>query len=138
VDEALTLVEQRPDPLVGAVLVDVVAAIGDLGSGQLDQPGPGLGDPVGREQPFQQAIAVFGQIGLGVRQVGGERCPHGGEGYSLLVVYCETAPPPELAGHVVCTWTAVREPGPNGPVLPDGCVDVLWLADSSLIVAGPD
>jgi AraC-like DNA-binding protein len=47
------------------------------------------------------------------------------------------APPAGLADHVVCTWTAVHEGGPSGPVLPDGCVDVLWI-DGALVVAGPD
>ena len=48
------------------------------------------------------------------------------------------APPPALTEHVVCTWVAVEDAAPEGPVLPDGCVDVLWLNGRSLVVAGPD
>ncbi|WP_267242195.1 helix-turn-helix transcriptional regulator [Streptomyces sp. PR69] len=46
--------------------------------------------------------------------------------------------PSRLAGAVV--WTAVRDSGAAGralPVLPDGCVDLIW-AGGRLLVAGPD
>ncbi|MER5436161.1 helix-turn-helix domain-containing protein [Streptomyces sp. NPDC002588] len=44
--------------------------------------------------------------------------------------------PSRLAGAVV--WTNTPEPGPGArPVLPDGCMDLLW-SDGRLLVAGPD
>ena len=50
--------------------------------------------------------------------------------------YRELAPPPDLAPWVACTWTTVAS-GDGRPVLPDGCVDIVWL-DGRLVVAGPD
>ncbi|MFI7499721.1 helix-turn-helix domain-containing protein [Streptomyces sp. NPDC049687] len=44
--------------------------------------------------------------------------------------------PSRLAGAVV--WTNTPVPGPGAlPVLPDGCMDLLW-SDGGLLVAGPD
>jgi AraC-like DNA-binding protein len=49
----------------------------------------------------------------------------------IPVGYAEHAPPPDLAGHVVCFWTRVAEAAgsANGSrvhrVLPDGCVDIV-------------
>ncbi|MDF6018038.1 DUF6597 domain-containing transcriptional factor [Streptomyces sp. JH34] len=40
-----------------------------------------------------------------------------------------------LGGAVLWTWSGVRDPG--RPVLPDGCMDLLW-AGGRLMVAGPD
>lgn len=40
-----------------------------------------------------------------------------------------------LAGAVLWTWSGPRDPG--RPVLPDGCMDLLW-AGGRLLVAGPD
>ena len=53
---------------------------------------------------------------------------------SLAHVYQER--PSRLAGAVV--WTNTPVPGPGArPVLPDGCMDLLW-SDGRLLVAGPD
>ncbi|WP_404190033.1 helix-turn-helix domain-containing protein [Streptomyces tauricus] len=55
--------------------------------------------------------------------------------------YAESSPGPyrerasRLAGAVVWTRTAV--PGDAAPVLPDGCMDLLW-TEGRLFVAGPD
>ena len=49
--------------------------------------------------------------------------------------YRERPPPADLAGHLRCTWTAVT--GRPGTVLPDGCLDLMWLG-GELVVAGPD
>lgn len=54
--------------------------------------------------------------------------------------YHETAPPPELAGHIRCFWNReIGEIEASQPVrvLPDGCMDLLWMNDE-LLVAGPD
>jgi AraC-like DNA-binding protein len=56
----------------------------------------------------------------------------------IPVVYREDAPPPSLASPVACLWVGETEPGPQGPVLPDGCVDITWIAGRELVVAGPD
>jgi AraC-like DNA-binding protein len=52
---------------------------------------------------------------------------------TIVWVYREFAPPPDLAAHVACVWTTVAR---GGAILPDGCVDVVWRGDR-LIVAGP-
>lgn len=45
--------------------------------------------------------------------------------------------PSRLEGAVVWTRTLDARPGAAHPVLPDGCMDLLW-ADGRLLVAGPD
>lgn len=55
--------------------------------------------------------------------------------------YCETPPPAGLEGLLDCVWT--RRAGVGAPptrVVPDGCVDLMWMTDgtSRLVVAGPD
>ena len=47
--------------------------------------------------------------------------------------YRELRPPPGLEPYIACVWT---RSGPGGPVLPDGCVDIVWTGDE-LTVAGP-
>ncbi len=55
--------------------------------------------------------------------------------------YQEFPPPPSLSDRLVCTWTQnIR--GVDGeyhphPVLPDGCVDVVWIGGAAPVVAGP-
>src|SRR5947199_10782840 len=55
--------------------------------------------------------------------------------------YQEFPPPPSLSDRLVCTWTQnIR--GVDGeyhphPVLPDGCVDVVWIGGAAPEVAGP-
>ncbi|QEV20986.1 helix-turn-helix domain-containing protein [Streptomyces alboniger] len=45
--------------------------------------------------------------------------------------------PSRLTGAVVWTRTATAAPGDARPVLPDGCMDLLW-TEGRLFVAGPD
>jgi AraC-like DNA-binding protein len=52
---------------------------------------------------------------------------------TIVRVYRELAPPPDLAAHVACVWTTLSR---GGAIFPDGCVDVVWRGDG-LIVAGP-
>jgi hypothetical protein len=56
---------------------------------------------------------------------------------SMPNCYREQPPPTELAGVVACLWrdetTAARELR----VLPDGCIDLIWM-DGAVHVAGPD
>jgi AraC-like DNA-binding protein len=49
--------------------------------------------------------------------------------------YEERAVAADLAGHLRCSWTRVTEGA--GTVLPDGCLDLMWV-DGALVVAGPD
>lgn len=51
--------------------------------------------------------------------------------------YMEWSPHPHLRRHVRCTWTAAPVVGDAEPVLPDGCMDLIW-DGSWLFVAGPD
>jgi AraC-like DNA-binding protein len=54
-------------------------------------------------------------------------------------LYREARPAPELAMHVLCCWVHAIPQGPALPVavVPDGCVDLLWVG-GRLVVAGPD
>jgi AraC-like DNA-binding protein len=52
--------------------------------------------------------------------------------------YREQAPPEALAGIVACTWERTVAAPHRQDVVPDGCVDLIWLAGRRLIVAGPD
>ena len=52
---------------------------------------------------------------------------------TIVGVYREFAPPPDLAAHVACVWTSVSR---GGAIFPDGCVDIVWHGDR-LVVAGP-
>jgi AraC-like DNA-binding protein len=54
--------------------------------------------------------------------------------------YREREPAAALRELVACVWTGVtRAPDdPRGRVLPDGCVDVVWMPGGEPFVAGPD
>jgi AraC-like DNA-binding protein len=53
--------------------------------------------------------------------------------------YREFRPPAALDGHLQCVWsnTLQRDGGSLVAVVPDGCVDIIWI-DGELMVAGPD
>jgi AraC-like DNA-binding protein len=53
--------------------------------------------------------------------------------------YRESNPPAVLGGHFQCVWSNTLRPdaGSLTAVVPDGCVDIMWI-DGELIVAGPD
>jgi AraC-like DNA-binding protein len=53
--------------------------------------------------------------------------------------YREYAPPPALTGHLLCFWTQSITGYGEYPqrVLPDGCVDIVFIDDESPIVVGP-
>jgi AraC-like DNA-binding protein len=54
--------------------------------------------------------------------------------------YRELAPHPSLVTHLLCTWTQCISDGrmeyPHR-ILPDGCVDIVWVNDTAPVVAGP-
>ena len=52
---------------------------------------------------------------------------------TIVGVYREFAPAPDLAAHVACVWTSVSR---GGEIYPDGCVDIVWRGDR-LVIAGP-
>jgi AraC-like DNA-binding protein len=51
--------------------------------------------------------------------------------------YCEQLAPPGLAGVVGCLWRSETIVGREQRVLPDGCMDLIWM-DGAVHVAGPD
>jgi AraC-like DNA-binding protein len=55
-------------------------------------------------------------------------------------VYRERQPPPELAALADCFWTervGDRADDPGARVLPDGCIDIVWMQGRPPFVAGP-
>lgn len=59
---------------------------------------------------------------------------------AVRINYREFRPPPEVADRLVCLWASrVECAGPiyEQPVLPDGCVDIVWVGDTAPTVAGP-
>lgn len=57
---------------------------------------------------------------------------------SMLPAYREYRPPVGLEPVVACLWE--QEPADDRVqrIVPDGCVDVIWLAEHSLVMAGAD
>ena len=51
--------------------------------------------------------------------------------------YSPRRPPPDLAEVVVCRWDARMDPGPH-LMVPDGCVEIMWLEGRGLLVCGPE
>ncbi|HET7093085.1 MAG TPA: DUF6597 domain-containing transcriptional factor, partial [Thermomicrobiales bacterium] len=52
--------------------------------------------------------------------------------------YREIAPPRWLRDHVECFWRrAAGTARAAGAILPDGCVDIIWIGDAPPFVAGP-
>ena len=63
-----------------------------------------------------------------------------GEPGTLVVVrpwYLERPPAPPLAGELACTWTADVGGEPRD-LIPDACIDLLWVGDGSLVLCGPE
>jgi hypothetical protein len=56
----------------------------------------------------------------------------------MLPSYREYRPPSGLEPVVACLWE--HEPGEvhSQRVVPDGCVDLIWLAERELVIAGAD
>lgn len=73
----------------------------------------------------------------GVREA--ERAGDGDTGRMRRMVdrYCERLAPPGLAGVVGCLWRSETIVGREQRVLPDGCMDLIWM-DGAVHVAGPD
>jgi methylphosphotriester-DNA--protein-cysteine methyltransferase len=54
------------------------------------------------------------------------------------VAYREYRPPPGLEPVVACLWENAPATDRAQRVVPDGCVDLIWLADRELVIAGAD
>jgi AraC-like DNA-binding protein len=52
--------------------------------------------------------------------------------------YREHPPPPALAPWVQCSWQRSGDGGPPVRVVPDGCIDVVWIEGSGTQVVGPN
>jgi len=50
--------------------------------------------------------------------------------------YREHPPPPRLVPWLACTWERRGEPGPPVRVLPDGCIDIVWIEGFGTRVVG--
>src|SRR4051794_41545877 len=54
------------------------------------------------------------------------------------MAYRELPLPGRAAPHVACLWTRDAEPAASvRRILPDACVDVVWVQGDRLVVAGP-
>lgn len=51
--------------------------------------------------------------------------------------YREDAPPPDLRDVLACTWAA-RVGGETRTLVPDGCLDLLWIDDGTIVLCGPE
>lgn len=56
----------------------------------------------------------------------------------MLPSYREYRPPPGLEPAVACLWENAPAEDRAQRVVPDGCVDLIWLAERELVVAGAD
>jgi methylphosphotriester-DNA--protein-cysteine methyltransferase len=56
----------------------------------------------------------------------------------MLPSYREYRPPPGLEPVVACLWENAPAEDRAQRVVPDGCVDLIWLAERELVVAGAD
>ena len=52
--------------------------------------------------------------------------------------YREHAPPEALTPWIECVWERTGEPGPPVRVVPDGCIDVVWMEGAGTHVVGPN
>lgn len=53
--------------------------------------------------------------------------------------YVEWAPPASLSTAVACLWRSTAPERPSAmPILPDGCVDLIWQSERGAFLAGPD
>jgi methylphosphotriester-DNA--protein-cysteine methyltransferase len=52
--------------------------------------------------------------------------------------YREIAPPAGLTAVVACTWEQTPREDRLQRIVPDACIDLIWLAGRRLVIAGPD
>lgn len=56
----------------------------------------------------------------------------------MVTVYRELPPPKSLGHLAACLWEQESAEQFEQWIVPDGCVDLIWLAERQLVVAGPD
>lgn len=57
----------------------------------------------------------------------------------MAASYAEWAPPESLRDAVACLWRGAATVKPGAmPILPDGCVDLIWQSERGAFLAGPD
>jgi AraC-like DNA-binding protein len=56
----------------------------------------------------------------------------------MPTAYREYRPPPGLEHVVACLWENAPAEDREQRVVPDGCVDLIWVAERRLVFAGPD
>jgi AraC-like DNA-binding protein len=54
------------------------------------------------------------------------------------MTYSELGPPAALAPWLQCTWSRTAGDGPPIRVLPDGCIDIVWIEGLGTQVVGPN
>jgi AraC-like DNA-binding protein len=66
-----------------------------------------------------------------------DRAADGGSGrLTVPIGYRERQPHPALADDIACVWSGAARDGQR--ILPDGCIDIVWIGDEVLTIAGPD
>jgi AraC-like DNA-binding protein len=60
------------------------------------------------------------------------------ESSELAPTYREYRPSPDLSAVVACSWEHAPSASHTQRIVPDGCVDLIWLARRELVFAGPD
>lgn len=56
----------------------------------------------------------------------------------MVTLYRELPPPKSLGHLAACLWEQESAEQFEQWIVPDGCVDLIWLAERQLVVAGPD
>lgn len=56
----------------------------------------------------------------------------------MSALYRELPAPDGLGALVSCVWEHEADEARGRRIDPDGCVDLIWLAEQELVVAGPD
>ncbi len=80
-------------------------------------------------------------IGTGFHGAAARRSVDAVTAWSRLLdesVYREHKLPFSLAGSVGCSWEQRAAVDSVQLIVPDGCVDLIWLAEHQLVIAGPD
>jgi hypothetical protein len=71
---------------------------------------------------------------------GPPRTPPAGTETTPLSSYAEFLPSAALSRYLLCTWCQAIAPGATTyrhRVLPDGCIDLVWIGDAPPVVVGP-
>ena len=91
-----------------------------------------------RSRPPASTVVASDAAMPGVLRHGHPARSPGGTLVAMLPAYREYRPPPGLELVVACLWE--NEPAEDRAqrVVPDGCVDLVWMAERELVIAGAD